>query len=448
MPVQLAESTLSILLIVTIVGAELKESDVVRVQKCCESFELMIDRRCRHQNDSDIEPWTPMFTSEKGHDNIQVPAFKFVIGIPECGPRQQWPIYHYPGSQDRLSLLPNGRLRHYISHHESDDVGGTLPVEGKEEHQRYYYEYELGTYCLDKTEVVQDKKLEAQYAVVCAPEVTPNWNNTDYLIRRLVDPVLHGVAITCFTTVSIIYFVLPQLRDLVGNIISTITTCLVACQAADLVGIFVEYRNHVSFLIAGLEMCSFELLMAASTVITLYMLGGQTLTMTLVALFAHFFLDTGNPMSQPSSITQDNVGWLGIAMFFTPVGFTILVNIFFYLTTGQIINRMSTYGRIHHKMKYNFDMFVKLFLVMSLSWLFLLLSWLKFDALVYCHIGANALQAPLILYICVLGQKRVRILLRKTCCYEGCPCTCCRPGPPHEGMDWGEEMMTMNTAHY
>nr|CAD7409143.1 unnamed protein product [Timema cristinae] len=132
------------------IGAQLIESDVVRVQKCCESFELMIDRRCLHQNDSDIEPWTPMFTSETGHDNVQVPAFKFVIGIPECGSRQQWPIYHYPGSQDRLSLLPSGRLRHYISHHENDDVGGTLPVEGKEEHRRYYYEYELGTYCLDK----------------------------------------------------------------------------------------------------------------------------------------------------------------------------------------------------------------------------------------------------------------------------------------------------------
>jgi G protein-coupled receptor Mth (Methuselah protein) len=45
-------------------------------------------------------------------------------------------------------------------------------------------------------------------------------------------------------------------------------------------------------------------------------------------------------------------GWLGLAMFFTPIAFTILVNVFFYLTTGQAINRMSTYGRIHHKMKF------------------------------------------------------------------------------------------------
>nr|CAD7429778.1 unnamed protein product [Timema monikensis] len=391
--------------------------------KCCESFELMIDRRCLHQNDSDIEPWTPMFTSETGHDNVQVPAFKFVIGIPECGSRQQWPIYHYPGSQDRLSLLPSGRLRHYISHHENDDVGGTLPVEGKEKHRRYYYEYELGTYCLDKvcshmcnqTKVVQDKKMEAQYAVVCAPAVATNWNNTDYLIRRLVDPVLHDTV--KYVSLLAAFFWLNSMGYYIWKTFRS--------------------RNVFLRVTDGRKYCYYSLYA-----------WGSTLTMTLVALFAHFFLDTGNPMSQPSSIKQDNVGWLGIAMFFTPVGFTILVNIFFYLTTGQIINRMSTYGRIHHKMKYNFDMFVKLFLVMSLSWLFLLLSWLKFDALVYCHIGANALQAPLILYICVLGQKRVRILLRKTCCYEGCPCTCCRPGPPQEGMDWGEEMMTMNTAHY
>jgi hypothetical protein len=45
-------------------------------------------------------------------------------------------------------------------------------------------------------------------------------------------------------------------------------------------------------------------------------------------------------------------GWLGKAVFFTPVAFTVLVDIIFYLTTGHAISQMSTYGRIHHKMKY------------------------------------------------------------------------------------------------
>jgi len=45
-------------------------------------------------------------------------------------------------------------------------------------------------------------------------------------------------------------------------------------------------------------------------------------------------------------------GWLGKAVFFTPVAFTVLIDIFFYLRTGHTISQMSTYGRIHHKMKY------------------------------------------------------------------------------------------------
>lgn len=42
---------------------------------------------------------------------------------------------------------------------------------------------------------------------------------------------------------------------------------------------------------------------------------------------------------------------MGIAIFFTPIACTIIVDIIFYVTTVQIINRMNTYGRIHHKLK-------------------------------------------------------------------------------------------------
>lgn len=45
-------------------------------------------------------------------------------------------------------------------------------------------------------------------------------------------------------------------------------------------------------------------------------------------------------------------GWLGIAVIFVPVMCTILVNLFFYFSTKTVIKRMSTYGQIHHKMKY------------------------------------------------------------------------------------------------
>lgn len=44
-------------------------------------------------------------------------------------------------------------------------------------------------------------------------------------------------------------------------------------------------------------------------------------------------------------------------IFFTPIACTIIIDIFFYVTTMQIINRMNTYGRIHHKLKSRYGKF-------------------------------------------------------------------------------------------
>lgn len=82
-------------------------------------------------------------------------------------------------------------------------------------------------------------------------------------------------------------------------------------------------------------------------------------------------------------------------------------------------------------------MFMLLFITMSVAWLFLILSWLKFDSLLYVHIFVNALQAPIILYICVLRQKHVTFLLKKTCCYN-------EPVPVTTAADWGDELTYMN----
>lgn len=37
-----------------------------------------------------------MFTGLDGQENVQVAEFYFAIGLPDCGPLQMWPIYHYP----------------------------------------------------------------------------------------------------------------------------------------------------------------------------------------------------------------------------------------------------------------------------------------------------------------------------------------------------------------
>lgn len=73
--------------------------------------------------------------------------------------------------------------------------------------------------------------------------------------------------------------------------------------------------------------------------------------MASLAVFAHFFLDSVHSKKNFVVEDQETIGWLGIAIFFTPIAFTIIIDIFFYVTTVQIINRMNTYGRIHHKLK-------------------------------------------------------------------------------------------------
>lgn len=83
-------------------------------------------------------------------------------------------------------------------------------------------------------------------------------------------------------------------------------------------------------------------------------------------------------------------------------------------------------------------MYSLLLLVMSITWLFLILSWLDFDGLLYTHIIMNAIQAPLLLYICVLRQKNVKYLLKKSCCYN----------EPPSATDWGDEMAYMNGGSY
>jgi hypothetical protein len=96
---------------------------------------------------------------------------------------------------------------------------------------------------------------------------------------------------------------------------------------------------------------------------------------------------------------------------------------------------------------FSFEMFLKMFLVLGATWLCMLMSWLRYSALVYVYIVAMALQGPLVFYICVC-QRRVLFLLRKSFCSETCIFPCCRPPTDTTGEegDWGEEMMNM-TPH-
>ncbi|XP_050085098.1 probable G-protein coupled receptor Mth-like 5 [Anopheles aquasalis] len=460
-------------------------SNAVRVNKCCEKFEVMYDGKCTVASTVNATVWTPEFIGRKGERNVKVDDFRFVIGLPDCGTKQKFNIYHYPESFDKLILFPDGQLRHLILHEKTvdnnlrryldedySDAGGQSILSLK-------YDYVPGLYCMDQfvssSSEDRGEPSETMMATVCSPKPEIHWTDSSVMLRKIINPICHGIAMIILLIVAIIYFVLPTLRDLVGNMVTTITMCLIVSQAADLVRIFTEFSNHVSFLIADLffyvsllgaffwlnAMGYYIWKMFRTRNVFLRVSDGRkycwysgyawgcTATMASIAVFAHYFLDLpGSNRSQTSeghaadSIdgffeSQDSISWLGIAVFFMPIAFIIIVNIFFFVTTLRFINRMHTYGRIHHKLRCSFVMFTLIFATMSVAWLFLILSWLHIDGLLYMHIIANALQAPCILYICVLRQKHVTFLVKS-----------CLGDQPPQTSEWGDEMTYMNGGNY
>lgn len=52
------------------VPQDTSRSNQVRINKCCEPNEIYINRHCTAVNIS--EQWRPLFTSDKGHTNLQI----------------------------------------------------------------------------------------------------------------------------------------------------------------------------------------------------------------------------------------------------------------------------------------------------------------------------------------------------------------------------------------
>ncbi|XP_050316893.1 probable G-protein coupled receptor Mth-like 5 [Bactrocera neohumeralis] len=445
-------------------NAATDDANLVFVYKCCEKFEIHVDGLCTQVNES--EYFQPMFTDYQGVHNVPV-KFKFVIGIPACGTMQSWPIYHYQGSADQLVLLDDGKLRHYTNSNEEEDElyeHTDYDADLDDERKSLFHDYAAGQYCIDKAISTTGQHKQVLYANICLAKREIKWSDTTFLLRKVINPILHGISLILLLLISIIYFILPTLRDLVGNIITTIAVCMMTVQAADFVRIFTEFSNHVSFIVADIIL--YISLLGAffwlnsfgyyiwktfrSRNVFLRVTDGRkycyysayawglTALMAALAVFAHFFLDADSYKQQYVIGDQQTIGWLGIWIFFAPIACIILINIFFYVTTLKLINRRNVYGRIQHKLRANFIMFSWMLLIMSIAWLFFVLSLMPYEGLLYAHILVNAAQAPLLLYICVLRQKHVTFLLKKSCCYN----------EPPSANDWGDEMHYMNCNDY
>ncbi|XP_073950460.1 G-protein coupled receptor Mth-like 5 [Choristoneura fumiferana] len=455
-----------------------EQQNSVQVNKCCEKDELRVNSGCRLAKDYNQTIWKPKFKTEDGND-AAVKYYRFIHGVPDCETTQHRAIFYLNNTkttEDELNLLTDGRLLHIIYHEPSLDTVKDDPLvrlQGNivipKVQQLASYTYIQHKYCMDKILMTTNTTYVGEYAIVCIPDVK-NWTDIDFIIKKIVNPLFHAISMILYLVVAIIYFVLPTLRDLAGNIITTINVCLIVSQAAGLVRIFTELSNHVSFMIT--DVLLYVSLLGAFfwlnsfgfyiwktfksrnvflrvTDVRKYcyyssVVWSSVFLMAVMAIGAHFLLDTSNKLKQFSSSVlvddkeQETIGWLGIAIFFTPVAFTIIFNIIFYVTTLKVIKRINIYGRIHYKLKGCFDLFLQMFLIMTIAWLFLLLSWLNFNGLLYAHVLVNLFQALIMFYVCVVRQSHVTFLLKKSCCYA-------EPVPTGE---WGDEMTHMNGGNY
>lgn len=241
-----------------------EKSNLISVAKCCEHNELLVDDTCTPLTETNETEWRPEFIEEVNgisKNKLIKPNYQLKIGRPKCQSNErQWNVYHYRSGDDRLAILTNGVLRHYTTDltkekHEYNNVFGFDAANSIDEDNfetvSIHYDYPFGHYCADKAILSRDR-LVAMYAMICVPDVIVTWSDTNYLMKHAIDPTFHAISIISYLIVAIIYFVLPQLRDLVGNMITSMTLCLITGQCASTVRIFTEFGNHISFMIAGM----------------------------------------------------------------------------------------------------------------------------------------------------------------------------------------------------
>lgn len=108
-----------------------------------------------------------------------------------------------------MHLLPDGRLRHFVKNPNDDD---DFSVRHLDEDAAFAYDYSQGQYCMDKALTTTDMESPAQFAMVCSPEKVIHWTDSDFLLRKIINPICHVISMIILLVVAIIYFVLPTLR--------------------------------------------------------------------------------------------------------------------------------------------------------------------------------------------------------------------------------------------
>lgn len=246
-------------------------SKKIAIRKCCKDNQVYRDdaESSPCQSVSNITDFEPSFYDPAGTDRPPT-MYEFIYGIPNCVSRNPWKAYGSPDTCDKLKILPEGKLRHYASDRYDLDTCEDVILE-----EDRWQDYNTSEYCIDRVcsclFFIFQKLLLAHFivilfqvifsgpngshigeiALVCVPTQEFPWHDIHFVMLRVVNPVSRAIAIVCLLIVAIIYVVLPQLCDLVGNIITTITVCLVFAQVADIIQIYDEYHSETSYFVSS-----------------------------------------------------------------------------------------------------------------------------------------------------------------------------------------------------
>lgn len=252
-------------------------SELINVHKCCpERYFITHTSDCIEESvHNDTIQWKPTFSDSTGKQKLHLP-YRFQTGIPTCRLREPWPVYQYDQNEnpcDKLVLLADGTLRHYVLTL-PNSINDSPICRDQVTEETQFQDYNVSVYCIDRvspscpaphhesygfmlsvllqtTYEHNGRLVMTEKAMLCVPENGVPWHDTNFVMSRVVNPVFRVIAIACFLIVGVVYFVLPQLCDLTGNIITTLVVCLICEQVSDIIRIYDEYHSAMSYLLSG-----------------------------------------------------------------------------------------------------------------------------------------------------------------------------------------------------
>lgn len=113
-----------------------------------------------------------------------------------------------------MNLLSDGKLRHFIRNPDDEEEVVSAKHSSIDDADPMYYDHEPGQYCMDKAVSTLDDGTteQAQFAMVCSLKKVTPWTDPDFLLRKIINPIFHGISMCILLVIAIIYFVLPTLR--------------------------------------------------------------------------------------------------------------------------------------------------------------------------------------------------------------------------------------------